>query len=362
MIVSRLLGLAAGLFLSTPATPPSLSPARVSELVGLSLACVEKEFPNKPSHIYCDAAEVLRPSVATPVFFGCFDWHSAVHGHWTMVRVLKFFPGLPEEPEIRAILARRLQPELVGREALFFAEERSATFERPYGLAWLLRLSAELRTFEDEQAQEWARALRPLEEMTVRRIEEYLPRLSVPVRSGTHSSTAFAMAHALDYARAVGDKSFEALLVERARAFFLADRDCPTAYEPSGEDFVSPCLAEADVMRRVLAPEEFRTWLDGFLPPIDSARFAPLRTPTEVLDREDPRIGHLIGLSFQRAWSFRGIAAALPESDPKRARLLQMAADHESDALAQMFDSGYGGAHWLASFAIFALTGAGISR
>jgi hypothetical protein len=344
---------------TTPVQVRDMDQERASGLVALSLACVGKEFPNKPSHVYHDASEVAPPSVATPVFHGCFDWHSAVHGHWAMVRVLKAFPDLPEGPAIREVLARHLRPELVATEAAFFAQERSATFERPYGLAWLLRLADEIRTWDDPLAPELAAALAPLERMAVERLSWYLPRLTVPVRAGTHNSTAFAMIHALDHARATGNRAFESLLVERARAFFLADRDCPTAYEPSGEDFVSPCLTEADLMRRVLPRAEFRTWLDSFLPPMDSDEFRPLRTPVEVLDRHDPRIGHLIGLSLQRAWSYRGIASALDADDPRTAAFQAFANLHQHDGLHWMFDSGYGGEHWLASFAIFLVTGAG---
>jgi hypothetical protein len=183
--------------------------------------------------------------------------------------------------------------------------------------------------------------------------------LSVPIRAGTHPNTAFAMAHMLDYARAAGDRELAGVIKKRAKDFYAGDRDCPTAYEPSGEDFISPCLAEADLMRRVLDRKEFVTWLDGFLPPLSSKKFRPLLAPAEIKDLKDPKIGHLIGLSLQRAWCYRGIAGALDEQDPRRPFFLKLARLHRHTAVTQMFDSGYGGEHWLASFAIHLLTGAG---
>ncbi len=346
---------------SRPAPPPKsmlppLSKELASQLVRLSLDCVDRPWPNKPGHILDGEAALRPPSELTPAFFGCFDWHSAVHGHWAMLRVLTRLPDLPEADEIRKKLAAHLTPERIEKERQFFQLERSRTFERPYGIAWLLRLHAELHLSTEPEAKKWEAAVAPLAEVLRERLAQYLVKLTVPVRAGTHDNTAYAMIHALDAARALKYESFEMLLMSRARDFYLSDRTCPAAYEPSGEDFISPCLVEADLLRRVLPPKEFVTFYRRFLPPTSAPEFAKLRSPVAVSDRHDPRIGHLIGLSLQRAAALRGIAQALPQDDPERAALMQIAVRHAHDGLQQMMDSGYGGSHWLASFAIYLLT------
>ena len=333
--------------------------AMASRFVALSLSCVDREFPNKPGHVYYAADEVRPPREVTPAFFGCFDWHSAVHGHWAMVRLLKRFPNLPEGARIREILLRHLSVDAVQREVAFLYQERSATFERPYGLAWVLQLAAELTTWDDPDGRTLAGAVAPLARAAAKRIADYLPRLTVPIRDGTHSNTAFALALALDWSRVTGDATLADRIVTRARDFYLPDRDCPLPYEPSGEDFLSPCLAEADLMRRVLPAGELAAWLDGFLPRIGSDRFRTLRSPVEVRDPKDPRLGHLIGLSFHRAWALRGIALALPDGDLRRAPFQKLSALYRAEGLRQMFDAGYGGEHWLASFATYLMTGDG---
>lgn len=338
---------------------PALDAGRAAGFARLSLACVEREYPYKPGDVLRGEADVVAPRVAHPAFFGCFDWHSAVHGHWALVRVLKAFPGIDPAGEIRASLDRRLRPEILARETAHFEDPQNRLFERPYGWAWLLRLQAELETWDDADGRRFAEALRPLASRLAELLAGYVRILSVPVRAGTHNSTAYAFTHALDYARAVGDEGLERTLVARARDYFLADRDCPGGYEPSGEDFVSPCLVEADLMRRVLPGPEFAAWLDGFLPDLAAPELEPLRRPPTVLDPEDPRVGHLIGLSLQRAAAFRGIAGALPGSDPRQEVLGRLAALHAEHGLSLMDGSGYGGEHWLASFAVYLLTDAG---
>lgn len=336
-----------------------LTPELASRLVRLSLSCVDRPWPNKPGHIL-DGESTLRPPIElTPAFFGCFDWHSAVHGHWSMVRVLSRFPQLAETPQIRAKLDAHLTPERLAKEAAFFAESRNRTFERPYGIAWLLRLSAELHNLAGPDARRWEAAVTPLAQLLAERLGHYLARLSVPVRAGTHDNTAYALTHAIDYARATKNEAFHILLIARAKDFYLADRACPVAYEPSGEDFISPCLVEADLMHRVLSPSEFSRWLAQFLPRSKSPEFARLQAPPEVRDRHDPRIGHLIGLSFQRAAALHGISRSLPTGDAEAAALMQIANRHAHDGLRQMMDSGYGGEHWLASFALYLLTEVG---
>ena len=331
---------------------------RAGKLAALTLACADKEYPNKTSDV-ADGDETVRPPrVLHPAFFGCFDWHSSVHGHWALVRLLKTV-GFAQEKRARAIIDAHFAADKIAGELAYFTEPRNKTYERPYGFGWLLRLAAELRTWDDPDAKRWAANLEPLERHVAGALSAYLETLSVPVRDGTHNSTAFAMAHAHDYAAAVGDAALRSRVERRAREFYLADSACPTSYEPSGEDFISPCLAEADLMRRVLPPAELSPWIDRFFDAFDASSFAPLRAPAIVKDREDPRIGHLIGLSLQRAAAYRGIASALPKDDPRRAVLERLASIHRDDGLEKMSGSGYGGEHWLASFAIFLLTDAG---
>jgi hypothetical protein len=347
--------LAAGL---PEASPHRLDEAQALKLVELSLRCVDQEYPNKPSDVQQSDDELLPPRKLHPAFFGCFDWHSAVHGHWTMVRVLRAFPKLRVAGAIRRALDRHLSPERIAGEVAYFQAEHHKLFERPYGWAWLLRLAAELRDFDDPDARRWAAALEPLERLLVRRTIDYLQRLSLPVRAGTHYSTAFALSHIHDYAALRADNELLGAIERACRRFYLEDHGCPTDYEPSGEDFISPCLAEADLMRRVLPAAAYRRWLDRFLPPLTSPRFEPLLRPPEVRDRRDGKIGHLIGLSMQRAWTMRGVSRALADDD-LRGRVLRALADlHRDEALRLMFDSGYGGTHWLASFAIFLLSDA----
>ncbi|MBI5478000.1 MAG: DUF2891 domain-containing protein [Deltaproteobacteria bacterium] len=343
-----------------PAVPAyRLDAARAAGFAVLSLECVDREYPNKPGNVIENDEQVKPPRALTPAFHGCFDWHSAVHGHCALVRLLLTRPDQPNAAAVRAALGRHLTPARIAGEVAYLGAERNRTFERPYGYGWLLRLAAEVRGFDDPDARAWDAALKPLATLVAERMRDYLGRLSVPVREGTHSSTAFALVHALDYARAVGDRDFATAITARARDFYARDVDCPTHFEPSGEDFVSPCLVEADLMRRVLPAPEFVRWLDRFLPAPGSPRFRTVAEPAEVRDPKDYRIGHLIGLHLQRAASFEGIAGALPAGDARVAAYRALAARHRDAALAKMTEAGYGGAHWLASFAIYLLTGVG---
>jgi hypothetical protein len=341
---------------SLPERPArALDEKLAARLVQLSLQCVDREYPNKPSNVLAGNDEVVPPRKLHPAFFGCFDWHSAVHGHWTMVRVLKLFPKIESAKAIRRKLDRHLSPQAIRGEVGYLEAKHHHLFERPYGWGWLLRLAAELRTWEDPDAKRWSAALAPLERLLARRTIDYLGRLSTPVRAGTHHSTAFALAHIHDYAEVSDNAELRQAIARAGRRFYLADRDCPVAYEPSGEDFISPCLAEADLMRRILRAGELRPWLDRFMPELVSPRSRSLLHPPEVRDRKDPKIGHLIGLSMQRTWTMKGLAGALPRGDPRAKVLRRSAALHQHDSLRLMFDSGYGGAHWLASFAVFML-------
>lgn len=337
---------------------PALDQALASRFAKLSLDCTDRPWPNKPSHVYESDSQVRPPRQDTPAFYGCYDWHSAVHGHWAMLRILRRFPDLPEAAAIRVRLNAHLSKENLAAELAFFQQERNATFERPYGWGWFLRLQAELEVAakEDKDAARWAAATRPMARFLSVLLQDYLKRLSVSVRAGTHNNTAFALVHAIDYANAVDDRDLLQAVRQAAMRFYAKDKNCPTAYEPSGEDFISPCLAEADLMGRVLSASAFRIWLKTFLPAISSTEFAPLAQPVEVRDRHDPRIGHLIGLALQRAWCYAGLARRMPSGSREQIQFEALATKHRRAGLRQMFDSGYGGHHWLASFAIYLMT------
>lgn len=324
----------------------------------LALDCVDQEYPNLIHHVMAGDDEVGAPRELTPAFYGCFDWHSAVHGHWLLVRLTRLFPEAEFATEAREKLAANLTEANLLAEAAYMAHPDRDGFERPYGLAWLLQLVAELDQWDDEQANEWREWLRPVETIAVRRLKDWIPRLHYPIRVGEHDQTAFAFGLALDYARQVGDGELESLLEETAGRFYADDRDCPLHYEPSGHDFLSPCLAEADFMRRVMAPRDFAGWLDDFLPGIGGEDWLPVAI---VTDRADGKLSHIDGLNLSRAWMLDGIAAGLPEDDPRREALRSAARTHAEAGLAGVSDEHYAGGHWLASFAVYLASERGIS-
>jgi len=341
----------------------------------LALACVEKEYPNKISHVLNSDADVAPPRKLTPAFYGCYDWHSSVHGHWLLVRLVRTFPDASFARPAREALRKSLTTENLKEEAAYLDGQGRASFERPYGLAWLLQLCAELREWDDDQAREMSANLRPLEEAAVKQLKTWLPKLSNPVRIGEHDQTAFALGLILDYARGKGDQGLAKLAADSARKFFLGDKNCPLAYEPSGEDFLSPCLAEADVMRRVLSQSEFAKWLKGFLPQIptmsqrsEAATAAELPEDLDWLaivvspDPSDPKLAHLDGLNLSRAWMLEGILSALPTNDPRRPALTAAAEAHRRAGLAAVTGAHYEGGHWLGSFAVYLTTQRGIQR
>jgi hypothetical protein len=296
----------------------------------LALDCVTREYPNKIAHTLQSESDVAPPRILTPAFYGCYDWHSAVHGHWLLARLTRMFPDAEFTDEARAAIARNITEENVAGEVRYLKDVGRAAFERPYGLAWLLTLVAELRSD----------VLRPLESAVLERFSAWLEKLPYPVRSGEHSNTAFALGLVLD-------SHPRDLFVQRARDFFLKDKNAPVAYEPSGEDFLSPSLAEADVMRRVLPGQGFAEWFYGFLP--DVSQFKPVVSP----DQGDPKFSHLDGLNLSRAWMLRGIAHTMP--DEGRPELLALADLHAEAGLAAVTGKHYEGAHWLATFAVYLL-------
>src|SRR5688572_10621538 len=299
----------------------SLDPAAAERFANLALRCVHQEYPNKIAHVLQSDADAAPPRELTPAFYGCYDWHSSVHGHWLLARLSRLSPDAPFAANARAALAKSITPANIAQEVAYLNGPGRASFERPYGLAWLLQLTGELREAKDPLYA----TMQPLEDAAVARLRTWLPKLSHPVRSGEHSQTAFALGLILD--SAAGDEEFRKLVADRTRAFYINDRNCPFGYEPSGEDFLSPCLAEADVMRRVLSQREFGSWLTKFMPKMTLQ-------PAVVTDPSDPKLAHLDGLNLSRAWMLEGIASGLPQKDKRRALLLAAADAHAKAGLA----------------------------
>ena len=343
-----------------PSAAPTLGPDAAARFARLALGCVHLEYPNKIAHVLQSDADARPPRELTPAFYGCYDWHSSVHGHWLLARLARLFPEAEFAAAARAALARSLTPANVAAEVAYLRGPGRTSFERPYGLAWLLQLAAELRSWDDPQAREWAATLAPLEIESAQRIMAWLPKLQYPIRSGEHSQTAFAFGLIADWAQVRGDVGMVRLLEQRARTFYLDDRDCALAYEPSGEDFLSPCLAEADFMRRVLPQAEYAAWLGRFLPTLPRTGRADWLPPGVVTDRSDPKLAHIDGLNLSRAWMLEGIASGLPERDARRAGLLAAARAHAAAALPAVTGEHYEGGHWLGTFAVYLTSRAGI--
>lgn len=325
----------------------------------LALDCVHQEYPNKIAHVLGGDADVRPPRELTPAFHGCYDWHSSVHGHWLLARVAHRFPGAEVAAAARAALERSLTAANIEGEVAYLTGAGRISFERPYGLAWLLQLSAELREWDDPDARRWAAALAPLEREAALRIAEWLPKLNYPIRAGEHSQTAFAFGLIRDWAVRAGNEAMRALVDAKSREFHLVDRDCPLGYEPSGQDFLSPCIAEGDLMRRVLPAAAFASWLTEFLPGIPHDPDVPWLAPAVVSDRADPKLAHLDGLNLSRAWMLQGMAAGLPPDDARRASILKAADEHAAAALPAVTGEHYEGGHWLGTFAVYLVTASG---
>lgn len=339
-----------------------LTDKQVVSFAKLALKNIQTEYPNKPSNVVVDEASVRTPKTMHPAFYGCFDWHSSVHGHWMLIRLLKDYPDNSIEEQIREKLEQNLSAENLAGELAYFEEKQHKSFERTYGWAWYLRMVAELETWDDEQAKEWREHLRGLEELLVQRTIDYLPKLSFPIRTGIHPDTGFALGQILDYARVMKNVDLEKMIVRRARDYYLADVDYPTRYEPSGQDFFSSCLNEADLMRRVLSQDEFSKWFDKFIPALRSGDGGNLLMPVTVSDVTDGYIVHLAGLDLSRAWCMQGIASALPKTDPRVAILNKSAAEHAAMGFEYVFSGHYEGDHWLATFAIYVQAQVGVAK
>jgi hypothetical protein len=342
--------------------PAPLDPAAAQRFAGLALKCLHLEYPNHVSHTLDSDADARPPRELTPAFYGCFDWHSDVHGHWLLVRMLRVMPGAPFAAQARAEIDRSLTPEHIAGEVAYLRRAGRASFERPYGLAWLLTLAKELKGWDDPQGRKWAAALQPLEAEAAGRLKRWIPKLHYPIRVGEHDQTAFSFGLIWDWAGAAGDAEMRAVLTDAAHRFYAKDRNCPIAYEPSGEDFLSPCLGEADFMRRVQDPAAFGAWLSRFLPGIPRAAGSDWLAPGIVSDRADPKLAHIDGLNLSRAWMLEGIAHGLPTGDSRVPVLEATAAKHRAAALPEVTGEHYEGGHWLGTFAVYLVTDAGQAR
>ena len=334
----------------------TLTREQASRFARLALKCVAKEYPNKLDHVINDRGEVENPRALHPAFYGCFDWHSSVHGHWMLVRLLRTFADLPEAAEIRKALDENLTAKNILVETAYLSQANRQSFERTYGWAWLLKLAEELHGWNDADGKKWSRNLQPLAEALAARYIAFLPKQTYPIRTGVHPNTAFGLAFALDYAGAVGNRQLAELIRERSLTYFSADAAYPANWEPGGEDFFSPALMEADLMRRVMKTAEFARWFHRFLPGIAAGKQKALLEPATVSDRSDPKIVHLDGLNLSRAWCMRAIASALPRQDAARASLARAATLHAKVALENVASGDYAGEHWLASFAVYMLS------
>ncbi len=320
------------------------------DLSNLALECIKKEYPYKPGHVINNPKDIHIPRKMHPAFYGCFDWHSAVHGHWMLVKLLKMFPDISNAHEIRVALDENLTADNVSKEVVYFKQENRKSFERTYGWAWLLKLSSELETWDDPEARKWAENLLPLVKLIRRRYFDFFPKQTYPIRRGVHANTAFGLSFALDYARITKNKKMENLLKDKAKDYYLFDKNYPAEWEPGGDDFFSPSLIEADLMRRVLDADQFLKWFDKFMFKIPEN----ILEPATVSDRSDPKIVHLDGLNLSRAWCMFGIASVLSDKNFKKITLIKTGLKHLESGSLNILSGNYEGEHWLASFAIYA--------
>lgn len=329
---------------------PELNLAEANNLVALPIHCIQVEFPNKLGQVLGDENDLQSPKELHPAFYGCFDWHSAVHGHWSLVKLMKDFPKLDNKVEIEKMLLENLSAENILKEVEYFNGNYNKSFERTYGWAWLLKLAEELHTWDTELAEKLEQNLQPLTDLIVEKYIEFLPKLNYPIRVGEHTNTAFGLTFAWDYAVTLENFQLQKLIKKRARVFYLKDGNCPIAWEPSGYDFLSPCLQEAAIMKRTMSLAEFRLWSGDFLPQMANKDF-DIKVG-EVSDRKDGKLVHLDGVNFSRAWCLLNIAEGLPEYN----HLRNIAYKHINYSLPNLVGDSYEGGHWLGSFAIYALS------
>ncbi|MGA9575736.1 MAG: DUF2891 domain-containing protein, partial [Lysobacterales bacterium] len=339
-----------------------LSETEANRFAQLALSCVHQEYPNKIAHVMTSDQDVGPPRELTPVFYGCFDWHSSVHGHWLLTRLLRQYPQAEFAAQTEAALDESFKAEKVALEVAYVTHPQRASFERPYGVAWLLQLTAELREWDDPRARRWLATLEPLEAALLGNMQTWLNKLAYPIRVGEHAQTAFAFGLFLDWARISGRDDFAKLVTDKSRDFYQDDLLCPMAYEPGGQDFLSPCLAEADLMRRIMSSEDYALWLTGFMPMIPADGNSDWLPIAVVTDPTDGKLAHLDGLNISRAWMLEGMAFGLPPEDPRKASLLASAAVHKQSGLASVTGEHYEGGHWLGSFATYLQTCRGLEN
>ena len=345
---------------SNPIDPATrIEDSQAAALAKLAIDGLHREYPNKPSQVLVGPQDVLSPRELHPAFYGCFDWHSSVHGHWMLVRLLKTNPDHRLAQTSRERLAQSLTKQNLDAETAYFQIKENRSFERMYGWAWLLRLVAELKTWDDPQSNQWLENLKPLETEIVHLTLGYLPRLSTPIRTGVHPDTAFALAQILDYARVAGNTQLADSIQKRALEYYSKDLNYASQYEPSGEDFFSPSLNEADLLRRILPQDAFSKWLEGFLVLGDESSHSKLLTPVAVSDVTDGKLVHLAGLNLSRAWTMDAISKALPSDSRWKARFARSAKSHLDAGLEYVFSGHYEGEHWLGTFAVYTMTGVG---
>tara|TARA_R110000868_G_scaffold239544_4_gene494001 strand:+ start:2196 stop:3305 length:1110 start_codon:yes stop_codon:yes gene_type:complete len=328
---------------------PILNLEESNRLAQLPLHCMTTEYPNRLSQTLGSDDDLQSPKTLHPAFYGCFDWHSSVHGHWSLVSLLKQFPDMDHSEEIKQKLLQNISKENIETEVAYFYGEHNKSYERTYGWAWLLKLAEELHTWDNPTARELETNLQPLTDLIIEKYMAFLPKLNYPIRVGEHPNTAFGLSFAWDYANLVDHSELKSLIEQRAKDFYLKDINCPMTWEPSGFDFLSPCLEEAALMKRVLPTADFKVWLDAFLPQLKVKNYA--LEPGKVSDRTDGNLVHLDGVNFSRAWSLNKIAEGLPEYN----HLKNIANQHINYSLPGIVDNNYEGGHWLGSFAIYAL-------
>ncbi|WP_203257952.1 DUF2891 domain-containing protein [Hyunsoonleella ulvae] len=328
---------------------PGLNLEEANKLAELPLACINVEYPNKLSQTLGGDEDLKPPVVLHPAFYGCFDWHSSVHGHWSLVSLLKSFPNLKNSKAIKQQLLNNISKENIEAEVAYFLGKHNTSYERTYGWAWLLKLAEALHTWDDETARQLEVNLQPLTNLIANKYIEYLPKLNYALRVGTHTNTAFGLSFAYDYAETVGDTDLQKAIKNKALYFFKEDKECPISWEPSGSDFLSPCLEEAALMKRLLPLEDYKIWLEEFLPQLKNENFNI--EVGLVSDRTDGHMVHLDGVNFSRAWNLYKIAEDLPDYT----HLKKVANQHVNYSLPNIFNDDYMGGHWLGSFAIYAL-------
>ncbi len=329
-----------------------------ARFANLAQQCIEREYPHNRLYWLEGLEDLKPPRELTPAFYGCLDWHSAVHAHWLLARLVRYFPDASFQTEARLALARNLMAEKIQGEIAHLQYQPS--FECPYGLVWLLQLAAELHEWNDGQAKEWLAVLEPLEKLVADNLQLWLEKLELPNRTGMHNQTAFALGLALDWARVTENTSFANLVKNKAQEFYLHDQNYPLHFEPLGYDFLSPCLAEADLMRRVLSPTSFTNWFGDFLPQLPVGDDTHWLEPINVSDPKDYSRSHFQGLNLSRAWMLEGIISSLPDGDRRINTLRSAVVLHTQSGLTEVKREHYAGSHWLGTFAVYLLTSRGL--